>query len=278
LTHFSFQLLGCGVEIACEDLALTERFRYVANRAEQPVAIRQTLRYRVAGSGPFAIQQDGDPLDEVAGPDDALFVVYRSAYGRAIERMALAGWVVFHGILARIGGKRHLILGPKGAGKSTLATRLLFDGHSVEGDELALGRGDEMVAFPRRFHLKPGIERNVPEIEALLADLPNVGERDPILVTGLDPTELGFAWRLERGPIDRIVVITPHHGGATRLHPLEPHRVIERLLQSSFRWGESRSRLLGAASRLGGGGGWGLELGSAKDAAQQLVEASARSA
>jgi hypothetical protein len=229
----------------------------------------------VAGSGPFAIHQDGDPMDEVATPDDALFVVYRSCYGRAIERAALAGWVVFHGLLARIAGQRHLILGSKGAGKSTLATRLLFDGHGVEGDELALARGGELVAFPRRFHLKPGIERDVPEIGAPLAALPNVGERDPILVTGLDPTELGFGWRLERGPVDRIVVVTPNHGGDTRLLRLPPHRVIESLLQSSFRWGESRSRLLAAASRLGGGGGWELELGSAKDAAQRLVEACA---
>jgi hypothetical protein len=125
--------------------------------------------------------------------------------------------------------------------------------------------------------LKPGIERNVPEIELPLAGLPTVGERDPILVTGLDPTELGFAWRLERGPVDRIVVITPNHGGASRLRPLEPHRVIERLLQSSFRWGESRSRLLAAASRLGGGGGWGLELGNAEDAVRRLEEAYAAS-
>jgi hypothetical protein len=272
LTAVRFQLLGCEVEIRCEDPSLADRFRYVALRAEQPIAPRKRLDYEVAGSGPFAIEQDGDPLDEVETADDALFVVYRSCYGRAIERAALAGWVVFHGVLARIAGRRHLILGSKGSGKSTLATHLLFAGHAVEGDELALARGEEIVAFPRRFHLKPGIERNVPQLQAFLGDLPSVGERDRIRVAGLDPTELGFRWRLERGPVERIVVITPNHGGATRMEPLPPHAVIERLLQCSFRWGESRRGLLAAASRLGGGGGWRLELGNAEAAAAALAK------
>jgi len=272
LTAVRFQLLGCAVEIGCEDPALAERFRYVTLRAEQPVSPRCTLRYRVVGGGPYQVEQDGDPSDEVETADDAIFVVYRSAYGRAIERVALAGWVVFHGVLARIAGRRHLILGSKGSGKSTLATRLLFSGHSVEGDELALARGDQVLAFPRRFHLKPGIERDVPQLEPFMAGLPTVGDRDRIRVAGLDPTELGFPWRLECAPVERVVVLTPNHGGRTRLERLPPHAVIERLLQSSFRWGESRHSLLAAASRLGGGGGWRLELGSAEAALAVLAE------
>ncbi len=269
----SFQLLGCQVEIETASRELESLLAYAATVAEQPLEPKKLLRFEVRGDGPFEILRAGDLCDSAPSAGDALFILYQRAYCQAIERLALAGWIVFHGVTTTVAGCRLLILGAKHAGKSTLAAALLSAGHEVEGDELALFSGGEVIAFPRCLQLKKGSDEVVPGLGAILAGQPRMGSGDEV-VWSVPPRRIGSQWRLKRAPIDRLVSITPNHGGKSSLEPAPPHHLIENLLRNSFRWGETRKSLLAAASFLGASGGWRLTLGRIDEAIASLENAS----
>ena len=266
-----FQLLSCRVEVAFDDPALEATLQYMAETAEQTCAVRKTLRYAVEGSGPYAVFEEGDPLGRWESPGDVLYVIYGRVYRRVLERFMLARWVVLHAALANIKGTRTLLLGDKGAGKTTLSTRLLFDGHDVEGDETVLVRNGLALALPRRFHFKPNIERQVPELADAVADLPKT-YAGPTEVSAFDPAVHGFPWKIAVGPIDRVVWITANHGGETALVPQASFPMIQFILKSAIEWGETRDLLVAVATEIAGKGGFELILGNAADAAKLLAE------
>jgi hypothetical protein len=171
--------------------------------------------------------------------------------------------VVYHAALAEIDGRRVLILGDSGAGKTTLALRLFFAGHGVEGDELALERDGTVVAMPRALHLKPGIRRNVPELDGMIRSLPWMEQGN---VRALDPSRVGLEWSVALEPIDRLVWIAPNHGRETALEALPPIDAVRRALQAVPGWGEPRARVIASVTRLAGRGGYRLLLGDARDA------------
>jgi len=128
-------------------------------------------------------------------------------------------WPIVHGATFIIGGKRLLIIGDKGQGKSTLALHLLLRGHRIEGDEhLSVGDGT-VVVRPRTLRIKPGSLAllNVPE---LLHGTPRIETWDGIPIYALDPSRFGKPWRIEEGPLDACVVIEANHGGRSVSRPI----------------------------------------------------------
>ncbi len=271
----TFQLLSCWVNIRYEDPALQRTFRYLAECARQSFEVRKSLTYEVRGTGPYDILEEGDPLNCVLRRADVLDVVYGRVYRRTLERFVLAGWVALHAALATINGRRTMILGHKGVGKTTLATRLLFAGHAVEGDEMALVRDGLALALPRAFHLKPDIDRFVPEVAGIVGDLPKAFA-GPVEISALEPSEYGFDWTIAVAPVDRVVWITPNHGGGTELKPRSSFATIRCIIECSLGWGEAREALVAAASSLGRAGGHELVMGNPHDAVSLLeaIEAS----
>ncbi len=169
----TFQLLSASIVIEFEDPLLAPQFDYIAVGAEQNIRPGTVLSYHVSGTGPYEVFEEGQLLARAPSPADVQFHVYQRIYGRTLERYVLAGWIGLHGALVNICGRRMLLLGDKGAGKTTLTSSLLFANHMIEGDELVLLREGMAMACPRRLHLKPGIERQIPELAPHLADLPH---------------------------------------------------------------------------------------------------------
>jgi hypothetical protein len=268
----TFQLLSAQVELDYEDPALAETFRYIAACPEQPLQIRKFLRYRISGTGPYLVEEEGDALESVVTRDDVLYLVYERVYARTLERFFLSGWVLIHGAVATIGRQRVLLLGNKGAGKSTLSSRLLYAGHAVEGDESVLERGGQFLPLPRAFHLKPGIEKNIPELADQLPAMPLLPIEGGSHVTSMDPVALGFEWAIRCGPMDAVIWITPNHGGETELRAYAPFQMIQRTLESILAWQLPRQELVGLAARLGGAGGYELQLGDATSAVGLLAK------
>ena len=267
----SFQLHANLVEIFYEDAALEKALSYLIEQARQSFSLRRTLHYRVSGFGPYMVYEEGDLHCEVAKPLDVQHVVYGRIYRRVVERYVLTGWVAFHAALATLGNCRSLILGHKGTGKTTLATRLLYSGHRVEADEMVLVRKGQALPMPRAFHLKPGIARQVPEIKEMVGDLPKAYAGD-LEISAFDPTSAGFSWELSLGPVDRVIWITQNHGGETRISHHPSFVAMQQVLECSLGWGEERSTLVAEASGLVSRGGYELTLGDARDAVPMLEQ------
>jgi hypothetical protein len=267
-----FQLLPCAVEVSLEDPALAPRLRYLTNTAEQPVRPLRTFRYGISGCGPWEIREEGDLVDRFDVADDVLFILYRRCHQRAYHFLTLGGWTLVHGAVARVGGKRLLITGDAGTGKSTLALHLLVHGHPVEGDDLALVRHGKVVSLPRRFRVKPGTLDVVPELRTLVTGLPKV-EQDGVPVAAFDPREAGYSWSLELGPVDALVLASPNHGGHSSAREVAPAHALPRLLKQIFRVETSPaqgSRAVETVSRLTSGPIFELHLGDLREAVRVL--------
>ncbi len=194
-------------------------------------------------------------LTTVATPEDAADVVHVRAHRRAFELASLSGWARVHAAtvdLATTEGRRArvLVVGPSGAGKTTLATRLLLDGADVQGDESVLVRRGESLAVPRALHLKPGAARVLPELAAVIPELPVIGD-----VTVLDPARVGRPVTLRIAPVEHVVVLAgpPIETGAhepagvrsdVTCTPLDGGAVLEALLTDAFPLTETKARMV----------------------------------
>lgn len=233
------------------DVRVVDHIASLLPDAHHPVPALRELHYAVTEtSAGFVITEEGDALATVATAEAAADVVHVRAHRRAFELASLSGWTRVHAAtvdLATSDGEgegrrvRVLVVGPSGAGKTTLATRLLFDGADVQGDESVLVRRGQSLAVPRALHLKPGAARVLPELEAVLPRLAVVGE-----VTVLDPARVDRPVTLRIAPVGHVVVLagladTPDHVTCT---PLDGGAVLEALLTDAFPLTETKARMV----------------------------------
>jgi hypothetical protein len=262
------------VEITCEDDRLETVLRYLANSAEQAVPVKGGMHYRVGGDGPYELFEEGDRVTAVSTPDDVLFVLYQRCYGRLMDHLTLGGWLPLHGAIATVAGRRMLIVGDKGAGKTTLTLRLLHDGHAVEGDELVFTRGGLALPMPRLLHIKPGTAEVIPELVERVGRLPATSTSDGMRIAAFDPATAGFPWRIALGAVDAAFVLRPRFSGPTACRPLSTVDLVRYVVDHTLPMTASRSALLGAcASLLRDTDGFELFLGDLAGSAAVLTSA-----
>lgn len=225
--------------VATPDDVLGEAIEVLMPSASQPMTPVATMHYQVEPDGDgFDILEEGDRLARVAQPDEARDLVYVRAHRRAFELASLSGWVRIHGALVDVAGRRALLAGASGVGKTTLAVRMLLDGDAVQGDESVLVRGGNVVAVPRPLHVKPGTERLVPELAGILSGLPRVGG-----VALLDPGRRGFGWRLREAPLDHVILLGSTSAGPGCLSASQTETV-SALVPEAFLLTETKASLL----------------------------------
>jgi hypothetical protein len=130
--------------------------------------------------------------------------------------------IFFHAASLAVAGRGALIVGPKGAGKSTLALALATRGHGLLGDEHAayVPARDELLPFARPVGVKPGPRARTSD-EAL-ARAGRDPERDGMMRV---PVEDLAAVAMAPGPVPlRAVVFLRGFGDAARLDRVEPGR------------------------------------------------------
>jgi hypothetical protein len=197
---------------------------------------------------------EGLPLEVVDIPIEETQGFYRLELpsGKLVEGTSTHCIDVFHGLMIAdllkshtghptihaasvvIGGKRLLIAGGKGAGKSTLALYLLSRGHEVEGDEHLVILGDKVVARPRTLRIKPDTFR-------LLKGLPPAVQTTPFYPTwhgaplhAVSPALFGRPWRISPGRLDAIVFAEANHGGRSLATPLPANDAFARLVANAY--------------------------------------------
>jgi hypothetical protein len=224
--------LAYDVRVSVEDDRVLERLGYLANRAEQPVSPTASIDYDVTGNGPYHLFEDGMPMTTVDRTEDVLYVLYRRCHARLIDHQSLAGWASIHAAMMSVAGRRALVVGEKGVGKTTLMLRLLHDRHAVEGDEMVFTRDGEAICLPRNFHVKAGTLRLIPELSTDWAGLPRVRTDPGPMITAFNPAAAGFPWQLRRGPISVAVLLRANHGGASSCRSLSSLDMVAAALEN----------------------------------------------
>jgi hypothetical protein len=167
-------------------------------------------------------------------------------------------------------GRRLIVVGPKASGKSTLTLFLLAHGFEVEGDEHVVVRETDLIARPRRIHVKPGSLPLVPELTQAILASPYVAEPIASPVYAVDPGVAGRPWRIRPGRADHIVFLEANHGGRSMLAPVGADEAFRGLTEDCLLpdqkiVGLARLRRLAQETRT-----WRLSLGDLNEAEDRL--------
>ena len=240
-----FQILPLEVSIATNCPALDRRLDYLAQDARQDFAVTGRLHVTaLLEDKAYRILEEGRELAIRHDPDAALDFLYSHCYERANTKFP-AGTVMLHAACGRLGGyqdgKRFLLIGDSGTGKTTVILQLAALGVAVEGDEIAVVMPGGIAALPRRFHVK---SRSLTE----LPWLPPGSERQPFYesapgsyIFAVSPHALGYDWEIRHGPIDAVFYLEANHGGQPRLEELARTRMVELAMQQ-LRLPDARDR------------------------------------
>lgn len=142
--------------------------------------------------------------------------------------------VFLHGATVLGPWGRALLVGNKGAGKSTLALHLVATGHRIEGDEHLIVRAGSVIARPRTLRIKPGTLRHVPAVAEAVARQPHVLTWDSMPIYSVAPSLCGQPWRIEAGSLDRLVFLDANHGGRSAMATLPAKEALRRLMAQAL--------------------------------------------
>ena len=184
------------------------------------------------------IVEDGAPVREALTAAAALEILHMRLFGASLEDRPRA--TVLHAACLRRDGRRFLLVGSKGAGKSTLTIRLMRAGYEVEGDENVFVNHSSVIARPRGCRVREGALAQLADVAGLVSSQPcyldhDTGER----VFNCDPRALGSAaWKISEGRADAVFVLRPNHGGYSSVRPLQPSAMVQSLM-SETGWKET---------------------------------------
>jgi hypothetical protein len=219
--------------------------------AEQQVPISATHQLRVLYSSEeeeFLISEDGNADDFEPTAAQAAQNVWKRIFRLSLA--AMPDHVQLRAALLRRSSKGILIAGPSKSGKTTLGLRLMFEGYDLDGDELALLRGTEAVAFPQRFSVPESSIALVPQVRSLHIQ-PQTGA-DPAYAWRFltDPSDFGRRWQIAPAPIDAVFVLEPNFGARTEATPAGKLDTVRRLLPLASPPSSMRRDWIGDVSRL----------------------------
>ncbi|MFI5324499.1 MAG: hypothetical protein ACHQ6U_13530 [Thermodesulfobacteriota bacterium] len=131
-------------------------------------------------------------------------------------------------------GRRFLVVGDKGVGKTTLMVSLLQSGFRIIGDELVLIREGKAIPFPRRFHIKEGSTHLLPKMKPLFESLPYNITYYGHKMYSLAPQDLGYDWKIDEGKIRAVFYLVPNHGAESRIEACPKFMMVNRVMPMSF--------------------------------------------
>lgn len=200
--------------------------------AEDNFPVSGTLTIEVPKKdGKYLIVEEGEEL--VSSTDAEWVILYLHELINFRVSWHMRDFIKIHAASGSLGGKRLLLAGDKGAGKTTLITRLLFEDAAVYGDETVLLRGPNAISFPRKFHLKEGTLPLVPQIAPIYENLTSYPAYYGGRFCFFDPTDAGFDWQITEGKVDVIFYLEPHHKERTEIEEYPKWLMVQKLMMQT---------------------------------------------
>jgi hypothetical protein len=223
----------------------------------------QELGFSIEGASlGYQILAGGSPVDQHASPQAVAASLYERLTMLSLSDFPLAPLI--HAASLRRGGRRLILVGPKGGGKTTLALRLIDAGYEIEGDENVFVTGDHVAARPRALRVKASTLELIPSLADTLHLTPHFENGGSERIYNLDPRKAGAPfWRIECGPVQFIVLIKPNHQGHSSLRPVPPLQLArEAIAESAFRVSNRGRAIADIAKLVGSARGFELSLGN----------------
>ena len=201
--------------------------------AEQDFPVTNEAGYEFVLNGrTYEIKRDGEVCH---ASDDISNTVFSLQWLIHLEALrGITDRVRVHAGCGEWEGKRFIVVGDKGVGKTTLMIRLLYGGFRIVGDELALIKQGRAVPFPRKFHIKEGSMGLLPDMAELFDSLPFNWTTYGQKMYSFTPRDAGCAWKIDEGDIQAVFYLEPNHGGDTRIEECPKYRMVEKIMPMSF--------------------------------------------
>jgi hypothetical protein len=201
--------------------------------AEQDFPITNEAEYGLALNGrTYEIKRNGEVCyssDDISKTIFSLmWLIHRDVLGGITDRIRI------HSGCGEWEGRRFIVVGDKGAGKTTLMVRLLYNRFRILSDELALVRDGKALPFPRRFHIKQESTRLLPALTDLFDTLPFNWTSYGHKMYSFTPRDAGYGWRIDEGDVRAVIYLEPNHGGESRIEECPKYRMVEKVMPMSF--------------------------------------------
>lgn len=203
------------------------------HEAEQDYPVTKESVYELkVGGGACEILRNGEDVHSSYDLSKTIFnlqwLMHKEALAGITDRIRI------HAGCGEWDGKRFLVVGDKGAGKTTLMVTLLLAGFRVVGDELALVRDGKAMPFPRRFHIKEESTRLLTQLKPLFETLPYNMTSYNHRMYSLSPHDVGRGWKIDEGDVRAVFYLVPNHGGETRIEECPKYMMVNRVMPMSF--------------------------------------------
>ncbi|MFC1489399.1 hypothetical protein ACFL6B_06095 [Thermodesulfobacteriota bacterium] len=145
-------------------------------------------------------------------------------------RAKLPELLTIHSGCATINNKRFILVGDKGVGKTTLLCKLLFSGEMVHSDEYVILDDSQIIPFPRKFLIKEGTLKFIPELFNICKNLRSYPSSFNGFYFFFDPTDGGYNWEITSKRMDAIFHLEPNHGEETRVESIPKWQMVEKVM------------------------------------------------
>ena len=165
---------------------------------------------------------------ECIDPEQTLVYLYHWISNRVCAD--IYGALMIHGGCGTCNGKRFILCGGKGVGKTTLLCQLLFHGVSSQSDDIVFLDDQEAEPYPGKFRIKEGTLALLPHLKPVCRRLKPYPDFSGEKVYFFDPSDAGFKEPITKGKVDVFIYLTSDRGEKTEINPCPKFMMVQNIL------------------------------------------------
>lgn len=243
MKEISFDCLGLTISLIADDPDLMPELEQVAFHTTGRYENRGRLRFRVISlpRGCTVLFNDQIVFTVI---DRQYLPYYLSVFVHNHIASALGDQGFIHCACAVHRGRAFLIVGDKGAGKTTLSCQMLVQGMDVQADELVIPGREGVTPLPRKLLIKEGTPKLVTELQGLLKD--SISHHSPRYgwMWLVDPAVFNPVLTERPLEVEAVFCLEADHKGPTSVAPLPGWQLAARMTGQTFPAGAHRPALL----------------------------------